>query len=866
MWNDLTMSERADVIKMAVKAGLRDMKSIRKFYDDSLKYAEGGPKVTYDKPYYSYDKNMQVETDNGKPILNYSATLPEVNIIPDSKKSPADRNEAKRFREKVFSDNAEREARDYTQRQIMKSQRDWNNSLEKKALGYAQDAMTGIGIGADIVSGLPIYSSLKGSRVLSEASSLPEYIEGGLWLAPIGGVVGKEAYSVGKTGIVKAVEGLQNNLPGMFDPYTSFGATFGNYGNNIFSKMYGTLARRYNLPDKVRLPADTMRKLKEGVHINNGVIDLTGGKAYTGKPHVNSTTDRGVVSHSLGQWEGADTYITPTKNFIEQAGNSLKSIEPSDMFSNGVRITESPQNTVLISGDIEALQRAKEIGMQTLSSPRLRKLYAEQLSKYKVEKEAFDKAYSEASGIQRQIMKEPSTPKYKKWWSDYTNEQQRLQQLRGTPTLKDYQLLEDITGLKSGTAPIEEMSNAVKKLEEMSNATILDITNGSILPYTYPNGRVVDWTKAAKELELVKKAKYSNVFYDPASTVEFDWQRTLSNKKAEGGSIHIAPSKRGTFTAVATKHGMGVQEFASKVLANKDNYSPTMVKKANFAKNASKWKHDLGGWLFEEGGPKSNNREYKSANSWSTANLHKIFTPVSTALMNFGRFGELSTVWKGGTPEETYLLPKNIQRQEFLSRGYTEAPNDYGLVKKAVGNKDVPVYQTKADDISRQEVFPIGNIDSIWYGKKEAALERPGSYPTAVYYSPYTNEYYQKGWDLNDYGGGSGAYNKYDAFGKIKADIADVIGSPVVTTTGISNIGSLDKMMKEEETSNIATEFLKSKGLVPMKLDTKELPFLNLEGRPVYDLKGKPVTYTIGEYVPSLPEVTIIGKRRKKVK
>lgn len=64
-----------------------------------------------------------------------------------------------------------------------------------------------------------------------------------------------------------------------------------------------------------------------------------------------------------------------------------------------------------------------------------------------------------------------------------------------------------------------------------------------------------------------------------------------SNKKSSGGPIHIAPSKKGTFTAAATKHGMGVQEFANKVLANKDNYSSTMVKKANFARNASKWKH-----------------------------------------------------------------------------------------------------------------------------------------------------------------------------------------------------------------------------------------------------------------------------------
>ena len=60
-------------------------------------------------------------------------------------------------------------------------------------------------------------------------------------------------------------------------------------------------------------------------------------------------------------------------------------------------------------------------------------------------------------------------------------------------------------------------------------------------------------------------------------------------KHKDGGSINIAPSKRGTFTAAVTKHRMGVQEFASRVLRNKDSYSPAMVKKANFARNASKW-------------------------------------------------------------------------------------------------------------------------------------------------------------------------------------------------------------------------------------------------------------------------------------
>jgi len=63
---------------------------------------------------------------------------------------------------------------------------------------------------------------------------------------------------------------------------------------------------------------------------------------------------------------------------------------------------------------------------------------------------------------------------------------------------------------------------------------------------------------------------------------------TVRPKRKEGG-IYIKPSKRGTFTAAATKHGMGIQEFASRVLRNKEDYSPSLVKKANFARNASKW-------------------------------------------------------------------------------------------------------------------------------------------------------------------------------------------------------------------------------------------------------------------------------------
>lgn len=36
MWNDLTMQQRADVISMAVKAGMRDIDSIKSFYEESI--------------------------------------------------------------------------------------------------------------------------------------------------------------------------------------------------------------------------------------------------------------------------------------------------------------------------------------------------------------------------------------------------------------------------------------------------------------------------------------------------------------------------------------------------------------------------------------------------------------------------------------------------------------------------------------------------------------------------------------------------------------------------------------------------------------------------------------------------------------
>lgn len=58
----------------------------------------------------------------------------------------------------------------------------------------------------------------------------------------------------------------------------------------------------------------------------------------------------------------------------------------------------------------------------------------------------------------------------------------------------------------------------------------------------------------------------------------------------KGSKIHIKKENRGKFTAAAKRAGMGVQEYANKVLRD-PNASPQLKKRANFARNAKRWKH-----------------------------------------------------------------------------------------------------------------------------------------------------------------------------------------------------------------------------------------------------------------------------------
>lgn len=117
-------------------------------------------------------------------------------------------------------------------------------------------------------------------------------------------------------------------------------------------------------------------------------------------------------------------------------------------------------------------------------------------------------------------------------------------------------------------------------------------------------GGIFAGDKAAKEKESVLNAqaqqaeKIALANFEAAGEriADRDYRSGVANAAAKGGKIHIDKSKKGTFTAAAKRNHMSVQQFAKHVLAakNKGKYSPSMRKKANFARNASHW-HGKGG-------------------------------------------------------------------------------------------------------------------------------------------------------------------------------------------------------------------------------------------------------------------------------
>lgn len=101
-------------------------------------------------------------------------------------------------------------------------------------------------------------------------------------------------------------------------------------------------------------------------------------------------------------------------------------------------------------------------------------------------------------------------------------------------------------------------------------------------------------------LERIRKAAESYVeSLSPEDALWFKRGGRLVPKHKKGSGIHIKKENEGKFTASAKAAGQSVQEHARSVL-NNPNATPLQKKRANFARNAAKWKHLKGGKIKNE--------------------------------------------------------------------------------------------------------------------------------------------------------------------------------------------------------------------------------------------------------------------------
>lgn len=307
------------------------------------------------------------------------------------------------------------------------------------------------------------------------------------------------------------------------------------YSDNPIVNTYATYARRYNLPDKARVPYMIRRvKSDELPSINNGRITMSGGRFK----HTNFTYDRPVVSHRKGKWDTAQqTYLINGRKLVSENKGNWGSIEPSDMFTiqdpkGG--LTVPTKDVILVSGHKGLLGQAKASGIKIATSPQLQRI-----EKSITPRQSLGR-FNLAGGERRHY----NTP----YWIDVNN----IVKEYGTPKLKDVRLLEEITGLKSGVGKLN--NNAIKIINDAKGFDKLSLNEAEqVMNQTYPNGRGVNFTND-RETYVTSQLPYNNLFYDPTTYAEsnyvfpkrFGGRCKLRNggltSKDRGSSKHPYPS------------------------------------------------------------------------------------------------------------------------------------------------------------------------------------------------------------------------------------------------------------------------------------------------------------------------------------
>ena len=290
-------------------------------------------------------------------------------------------------------------------------------------------------------------------------------------------------------------------------PYLSTIAKSRLYSDNPIINTYATYARRFNLPDKARLPYLIRRWKPEEIQpIINNELQINGDRLG----HTNFTWDRAVISHNNGKWDkGAQTLLINPRELIARNKGNWGSIEPMDMFTitdnvNGFRVPT--KDVTIISGNLNTLADAASNNIRTATSKLLQQ---------------DEKRIAEDVGESLGRFNLDRDPR-KGFDSNMYNHANEIIKRFGSPKIKDVKLLEKLTGLKSYAVPFDKQKKAfIEKLKNFKNLSLNEAEKLLENNSNFPNGTPINITSAGSiDKRNLTKFDFNNLFYDPATMAE----------------------------------------------------------------------------------------------------------------------------------------------------------------------------------------------------------------------------------------------------------------------------------------------------------------------------------------------------------
>lgn len=303
---------------------------------------------------------------------------------------------------------------------------------------------------------------------------------------------------------------VKNNL-------NKIGYNIGTFGRNYFPEM----SEKYlpaRLPKLIRQLSNDAQVLDSQGNIVIGNVEKTGhGKINTGKgiSTIHFTTDRPVTAHKFS-WDGMPAYVTDFENIAKQA--DIISINPSDTYFNS-----NLKNITVPAKDMYVVGK-KVSGTKYLTSKKLKKLqYSKELTT----------SVEETPNIVGKLNLTKTSPKASQpvHRNDHALEMQNeiqniINRKFGKPLLKDYKLLEEVTGMKSN---VQKFNNQPEKI-------INFVKSENPAEFMYPDGDILNKSKLIRsgKYATLNRQPYNNVFYNPSTEHHFKW-KGINNFKKGGG-------------------------------------------------------------------------------------------------------------------------------------------------------------------------------------------------------------------------------------------------------------------------------------------------------------------------------------------